>query len=399
MDLELSADELSFRDEVRAFFADELPEHLRRGQRLNPGFFSEPEIGVEWNRILHKKGWAAPGWPKEYGGTGWTLTQRHIYELEYNRAGAPYLQMQGLRMVGPMLMRYGTDAQKAYYLPRILSGEDYWCQGYSEPEAGSDLAALKTRAIRDGNEYVINGSKIWTTHAHHANRMFALVRTSDGAKRQEGITFLLIDMDTPGITIRPIITMDGAHDVNQVFFSDVRVDVGNVVGAENGGWEVAKYLLEFERAGGMASGALRMALNRAHRLALATPTGNGTMLDDGHVAHRLAHILCDLDALEMLELTIMSRLDVGQNPGPIASVLKIRSSEIRQSISELSTEILGLDGLRWYPERPLHKNHFASAIEEEKATAVPIYFSERAHTIFAGSTEVQLSIIARSLLV
>jgi len=398
MDLDLSADEIAFRDEVRAFFRDNLPEPLKRGQRLNPGFFSEPDIGVPWNRILFEKGWIAPAWPKEHGGTGWSLTQRHIFEIEWNRAGAPYLQMQGLRMVGPVIMRYGTEAQKAFYLPRILSGEDYWCQGYSEPGAGSDLASLSTRAVADGDHYVVNGSKLWTTHAHYANRMFALVRTAETDKPQKGITFLLIDMDTPGIEVRSVITIDGAHDVNEVFLTDVRVPVANRIGEENGGWECAKYLLEFERAGGLASGQLRMALGRAHRLARATGDGARTALDDTAIAGRLADILCETDALEMMELTVMSQLDLGQNPGPVSSMLKVRGSEIRQAISELVTDILGIEAQLWHARRPLHHNRFADAHAEEAAAASAIYLSERAHTIFAGATEIQLSIIARSLL-
>ncbi|MBX3529384.1 MAG: acyl-CoA dehydrogenase family protein [Rhizobiaceae bacterium] len=398
MDLTLSPDDIAFRDEVRAFFADALPEPLRRGQRLNTGFFSEPEIGVAWNRILHARGWIAPAWPVEHGGTGWSLTQRHIFEVESNRAGAPYLQLQGLRMVGPVIMRYGTPAQKAYYLPRILSGDDYWCQGFSEPDAGSDLASLRTRAVRDGDHYVINGSKIWTSHAHHANRMFALVRTAETEKRQAGISFLLIDMDTPGIAVRPIVTMDGAHEVNEVFFTDLRVPVANRVGAENQGWECAKYLLEFERAGGFASGQLRMALDRLHRLARSTGRGNERVLDDPHIAGRMADILCDLDALEFMELGVMSQVDVGQNPGPVASLLKVRSSEIRQSISELATDVVGLEGLRWHAASPLLRNDFDTPLDEELAAAAPIYLSERAHSIFAGSTEIQLTILARSYL-
>ena len=398
MTLALTKDDLAFREKVRGFLDRALGEELRRGQRLNPGFFSEPEIGVAWNRILGEKGWAAPAWPVEFGGTGWTLTQRHIWDTETARAGAPYLQVQGLRMIGPVIQRYGSPEQRAFYLPRILSGEDYWCQGYSEPGAGSDLAALKTRAVRDGDHYVVNGSKIWTTHAHHANRMFGLFRTSSTGDRRAGITFLLLDMDMPGIEVRPIITMDGEHEVNEVFFKDVRVPVANRLGEEDRGWDVAKYLLEFERGGGMASGELRAALNRAHRLARALSRNEAPVLDDPGISARMAGLLAEMDAYEMLELTIMTQLDTGQNPGPVSSILRVRVTELRQAISELTVDIVGERGLRWYRERPLLRHDFANELDEEIAAAAPIYLSDRAHTIFAGSTEIQLSIIARSFL-
>jgi acyl-CoA dehydrogenase len=398
MNLDLAPADLAFRDEVRAFLDANLTEDLKRAQRLNTSFVTEPEIGLAWHKILYRKGWIAPGWPKEHGGTGWSLTQRYIFDLECARAGAPYLHMMGLRMVGPVIMGHGTPAQKSHYLPRILSGEDYWCQGYSEPEAGSDLAALKTRARRDGDDYVLNGSKIWTTHAHHANRMFGLVRTAESAKRQDGITFLLFDMKSPGITVRPIITIGGDHEVNQVFFDDVRVPVANRLGEEGRGWQVAKYLLEFERGGGFATGSARALFQRLVRLANAARRGNRAAIDDPDIARRLGEIGSDIDALEMMDLMLLSELEAGQSPGVAASVMKLRASEIRQSISTLAVELLGSAALRWQPTRPLHHAAIDAPEVQERAAAVPIYLNERAHTIFAGSSEVQLGIISKAML-
>lgn len=250
MKLAFSPEHEAFRDEVRRFLDSALTDDLREAQRRCPGIFLDYEHNIVWHRILYRQGWIAPSWPKRYGGTGWDLTRRYIWTTESTLADAPSLAPMGLGMCGPMLMGHGTEEQKAYYLPRILSGEDYWCQGYSEPGAGSDLASLKLKADSDGDHYVLNGTKIWTTHAHVANRMFCLVRTDAGGRPQQGITFLLLDMETPGITVEPIVFASGAHEVNQVFFDDVRVPKANRVGEENQGWTVAKYLLEFERGGG-----------------------------------------------------------------------------------------------------------------------------------------------------
>ena len=261
MDISFSEEHEAFRAEVRAFLEEALTDELKEAARFCPGIFLDYEHNMAWHKILYEKGWIAPSWPKEFGGTGWDLTQRYIWSTEATLAGAPSTAPMSLGMVGPMLIGCGTKEQQDYYLPRILSGEDYWCQGYSEPGSGSDLASLKLRAQRDGDEYVLNGSKIWTTHAHYANRMFCLVRTNDSGKPQEGITFLLFEMDTPGITVEPIVFASGTHEVNQVFFEDVRVPVANVVGQENQGWSVAKYLLEFERGGG-GSASYQTALTR-----------------------------------------------------------------------------------------------------------------------------------------
>src|SRR3569832_127458 len=281
MNLDLSAEDCAFRDEVRAFLEQSLPAYLREAGRNPTSVFTDKEHSLAWQRILHARGWAAPAWPKDHGGPGWSVMQRYIFATECARAHAPSLSPMGLRMVGPCIMRYGTEAQKAHYLPRILSGEDYWCQGYSEPGAGSDLASLQSRATSDGDDYVLNGTKIWTTHAHWANCMFCLVRTRFDGMPQAGITFLLLDMASPGISVKPIVTLAGEHEVNQVFFDDVRVPKTNRLGEENHGWSVAKYLLVFERGGASGAG-LKSALKRLRAMAAAAADGAGNRrLDDG----------------------------------------------------------------------------------------------------------------------
>ncbi len=392
MRLALTADERTFRDEVRAFLADNVTPDLVRAQNLTPSVFAEPEITLPWQRKLHAKGWVAPLWPKEHGGPGWTPTQVYIFESECARAEAPRLSPLGVRMVGPVIIGFGSPAQKAHYLPRILSGEDYWCQGYSEPGAGSDLASLSTRAGRDGDHYIVNGSKIWTTHAHHANRMFALLRTSEGARKQDGISFFLIDMTSPGITVRPIKTIGGDHEVNQVFFDDVRVPAANLVGSEGSGWSYGKYLLEFERGSGISALRLRASLDRARQAALKFSA------DDDDIARRLADISIDIDSLEMTELRVLSNLESGQNPGHISSLVKLRMSEITQAITVVAMEALGPHALAMEPARPLYGLNHAPAVDEEALPVVARYLDSRAFTIFGGTSEVQREILAKAML-
>lgn len=394
MDLSFTPAEREFQAEVRAFLDEKLTPDLKRSHALTPSVFSDPPVGNRWQRILYENGWAAPLWPKEYGGTGWTLAQRYIWEVESALAGAPSVTPMGLRMVGPVIMKFGTQAQKDFYLPRMLKAEDYWCQGYSEPGSGSDLASLKTRAVRDGDYYVVNGSKIWTTHAHHANRMFALVRTSDEPKKQDGISFLLIDMKTPGISVRPIVTIGGDHETNQVFFDDVRVPVENRVGAEGQGWSYGKYLLEFERGGAMSSGRLRAVLAHIEKL-----TALYSLSEDPAIRLRLSQVEIDIDALEMTELRIMSSLQTGQNPGPVSSSLaKLRNSEIKQALTTLAVDVLGTDALAWQSHRPLYELNEPPMIPEDALTAVPEYLNSRAYTIFGGTSEVQRDIIAKAVI-
>jgi acyl-CoA dehydrogenase len=392
MDLVLTAADRKFRDEVRAFLAEAVPPAMRRAEALTTGFVSDPDVAFGFNKALVRKGWSVYAWPKEHGGMGWTPVERYIFEVECARAGAPSFNSQGVRMVGPVIMHYGTTAQKEHYLPRIASGEHRWCQGYSEPGAGSDLAALKTKAVADGDHYVVNGQKIWTSYAHKANRMFMLVRTSSEGKRQDGITFLLLDINLPGITIRPIVGSGGDHEVNEVFFDDVRVPKAGRIGEENKGWEVAKYLLEFERGAGMLAGRARARYVRL--LALVRRYAP----DDAEIETRASEIGTDLDAMEMIELSLLSALQAGTSPGPTASLLKLRWSQIRQAMSELAVEAAGEAALRWIPERPLYETLQLPPEEEELLALVPRYFNDRALSILAGTSEVQVGILARSLL-
>jgi acyl-CoA dehydrogenase len=391
----LDDDDLAFRDEVRDFLRERLTPDLVRATRLNTSVFSEHEVCMRWHRALHARGWVAPAWPVEHGGTGWPLVRRWIWETELARAGAPPLSPMGLRMAGPVIMRFGTPAQRAHYLPRMLSGEDTWCQGYSEPGSGSDLASLSTRAVRDGDHYVVDGTKIWTTHAHHANRMFALVRTgAESARRQDGISFLLIDMASPGITVRPIRSASGDHEVNQVFFDGVRVPVTDRIGDEGQGWTVAKYLLEFERGGAIAAARLRAALERL--VALAERRG---LLDDPDLALAISAVEVDVDALEATELRVMATMQVGQNPGGlVSSMLKLRWSEIQQSITRLGVRLLGADALAWERARPMHDAVSAAGLDDASRPLVAQYLNARAYTIFGGSSEIQREIVAREVL-
>ena len=384
-----------FRAEVRAFLAAQLTPEMVRASELNTSVFAEPDIGMDWHRRLYRQGWVAPAWPVEYGGTGWSLEQRWIFETECAAAGTPALSPLGLRMAGPVIMRFGTPEQKAHYLPRMLAGDDYWCQGYSEPGSGSDLASLATRAMRDGDHYVINGTKIWTTHAHFANRMFALVRTGEPTvKKHEGISFLLIDMAFPGITVRPIRGVSGDHEVNQVFFDDVRVPVTCRLGDEGQGWTIAKYLLEFERGGAIAAGRTHAALRRVLRLIDGGSGGTLRSLEPDD-ALAIAAVEVDLRALEATELRVMSTLSVGQNPGSVSSVLKLRWIEIHQSVTRLGLRLMGADALAWETQRPLHRHDADAVLDEAARPLVAGYLNARAFTIFGGTSEIQREIIAR----
>jgi acyl-CoA dehydrogenase len=396
MDLTFSAEERAFERQVRDFIAENLTPEVKRATALTPSVFSDPDIGMAWQRALNKRGWGAPGWPVEHGGPDWTPAQRWIFESESARAGVPNVNVMGVKMVGPVIIGFGSQQQKDFYLPRILSGEDYWCQGYSEPGSGSDLASLRTRAVRDGDDYVVNGTKIWTTHAHHANRMFALVRTNDTERQQDGISFILIDMKTKGITTRPILTIGGDHEVNQVFFDDVRVPVANRVGEEGKGWTYGKYLLEFERGAGIASAKLREALRSITDLAQSDLTGRA--IDDPDIAMKMSEIEVDIDALEMTELRVLSALQTGQNPGAVSSVLKLRNSEIRQAVTRLGADVIGHDALAVEPARPFYRLNHEPATPEDMLTIMPEYLNGRAYTIFGGSSEIQREIIAKLML-
>ncbi len=397
MDIRLLPEHERFRDEVRTFLESALDDDLRDGARFCPGVFQDYETNIRWHRILYKQGWIAPSWPKQYGGTGWDLMQRHIWTTEASLAGAPGVAPMGLGMCGPMLIGHGTPEQRAFYLPRILSGEDYWCQGYSEPGAGSDLASLKLRADIDGEHYVLNGTKIWTTHAHYANRMFCLVRTDFSGKPQQGITFLLLDMDIPGITVEPIVFVSGEHEVNQVFFDNVRVPRSNRVGAENDGWSVAKYLLEFERGG---SGAARMqaSLTRLKKLAALIKTGEGSLADDPAFARKIAIAEIDLTAIQYTEFRILAALSRGGSPGPESSILKNLGSNMSMRISELAVEAIGYYGSPHQPEARTVGSNVAPIGPNEGIVALPNYLNYRAMSIAGGTNEVQKNIVAKLVL-
>jgi len=396
MDIAFSPQDLAFQDEVRSFLSKEFTVELREAAARQSGVFADAGLNRRWHRVLFEKGWIAPAWPKQYGGTGWTAVQRYIFDTECAAAGTPALPAMGLQMCGPCLMGYGTEEQKAFYLPRILSGEHYWCQGYSEPQSGSDLASLQTRAIREGAVYVVNGSKIWTTHAQFANWMFLLVRTSTEGKPQTGITFLLLDMKTPGLTVKPIITMSGEHEVNQCFFDNVRIPVANRVGDENQGWTVAKYLLEFER-GGVYSPRLRGMLRKVKKIASAEQDGWGaTIRDNARFQHKMAEAEIAISAIEFTERRIISQLSAG---GPVgdatASMLKLKGSETMQFVTELALEALGLYAAA--DQRPaLDRGSNNPPIGPDYGVTVTArYLNTRAATVYGGSSEVQRNILAR----
>jgi alkylation response protein AidB-like acyl-CoA dehydrogenase len=382
----------AFRAEVRDWLAAHLPPDIREATAKATSVFVDKPFVLAWQKILHQRGWVAPLWPREYGGPGWSDAERLIFEAEYGAAGAPMLSPMGLRMVAPCIMRFGTPEQKAHYLPRLLSGEDYWCQGYSEPQSGSDLASLQLRAVRDGDHYVLNGSKIWTTHAHHANKMFALVRTARDGRPQDGITFLLLDMATPGITVRPIYALSGDHDFNQVFFDNARVPVSGRLGDEGAGWGVAKYLLEFERASAYST-SLRASWAR---LKAAIETEG--LADEAGFIRRLSLLAMEIDAIAALEGRVFALMMAGGSPGPMASLLKVQGTEAQQRLQELAVDIAGPFAVPdQFAARQPGSN--AEAIGPAEAMlAAPRYFNGRAASIYGGSNEIQRGIMAKLLL-
>jgi alkylation response protein AidB-like acyl-CoA dehydrogenase len=400
LELDLGPQDEAFRTEVRRFLDENLTEDLREAGRKTGGVFAEFAASQRWHKVLANRGWSAPSWPKEYGGTGWTATQRYIFSRECTAVDAPRIFTMGVRMVGPVIMKFGTPEQKARYLPDIVSGESVFCQGYSEPGAGSDLASLKTRAVRDGDDYVIDGTKIWTTGAHVANRMFCLVRTSSEGKPQDGISFVLIDsMDRPGLTVKPIVTLAGDHEVNQVFFDNVRTPVANRIGPENAGWTVAKYLLEFERGGDAYTPNLHARLEDVRRIASEeTADGAGRLIEERDFATRMAEAEIAIHGLEMIELQVLSDLSRGRNPGAVSSLMKIRGSETLQIIDHLGVEALGLYAAPFEPQARLLGHNQPTVTPEYGITAAPLYLNNRASTIYAGSNEIQRNIIAKAIL-
>ena len=390
MDLNYSAEETAFRDEVRGWLSQNLPTDLR-DKVTNYQDLTKDDL-LRWHKILAKKGWVAPDWPVEWGGTGWNVVQRYIFEEELGYAGTPPLVSFGLRMCAPVLFRFGTDAQKKRYLPRIYQGEDFWCQGYSEPGSGSDLASLKTRAVRQGDHYVVTGQKIWTTLAHYADWIFCLVRTdAKSEKRQEGISFLLIDMKTPGITVRPIILMDGGHDVNEVFFDEVKVPVENLVHEEGKGWTVAKHLLGYERMGTGRIGGSKRELATLKELAATQMKDGKPLMDDPRFRDRLSRVEVELMALEITNLRFLDQLRGGKPPGAEVSLLKIKGTEIQQSITELMMQAAGPFAQAFRPVDNMDFDHFTARLAAR-------YCNMRKTSIYAGSNEIQRNIIAKMTL-
>ncbi len=394
MDLNYSAGDEAFRAEVRAFLAANLPAELqdkvRRHLRL------KREDYVRWHKIVAKQGRAAPAWPVEYGGPGWDATQRHIWEEECAIAGTPPILPFGVNMVAPVIMAFGSPEQKAYYLPRILDCTDWWCQGYSEPGAGSDLASLKTSAVREGDHYIVNGQKTWTTLGQHADMIFCLVRTDPNVRKQEGISFLLIDMKSPGITVRPIIMLDEDHEVNEVFFDNVRVPLANLVGKENKGWTYAKYLLGHERTGIAAVGRSKRELQFLKKVAGQQQKHGRPLLEDPLFAARVANLEIELMALEVTVLRTIAQ--EAQGPGPQASVLKVRGSEIQQALAELMMEAVGPQALPFDPAYLDGEREHALGGDDDAAPLAGYYFNLRKTSIYGGSNEIQKNIISQMIL-
>lgn len=395
MDNLTSADDKAFRDEVRAFIDAELSPDLRAAGRACAGIYCDYPDANRWHRILARRGWSVPSWPVEYGGTGWTPKQQYVFDREMATAGAPLITPNSTRFVAPVIIAFGTAEQKARYLPAIRSGDDWWAQGYSEPGSGSDLASLRCSAVRDGDDFIVNGSKIWTTHAHFSNRIFCLVRTKTDGRPQAGISFLLFDLDLPGVEIRPIISMSGEHELNEVFFRDVRVPHTALLGAENEGWAVAKYLLQHERSGTWTP-LLRARLVQLRARALDVPgDGVARMIDDPGFLRRLAEVETFMDALEVAELRMLTGADHGRPVSSlVSSMMKVQGTELRQRLTELSVAVAGRSAwVAFEPGRQLQDVDLDWGVQ-----AMSTYLNDRAASIYGGTNEVQRNIIARAVL-
>lgn len=396
MNINFDEAELAFRDEVRAFLSEALPADI--AAKVKKLKHLSKEDHQRWQRILNKKGWYATHWPVEHGGTDWTPSQKHIFDEESAAYGAPRIVPFGVNMVAPVIIKFGSEQQKSRYLPRILSGEDWWCQGYSEPGAGSDLASLKTRAVRDGDHYIVNGQKTWTTLGQHANMIFCLVRTDTEVQPQRGISFLLIDMNDPGITVRPIITLDGEHEVNEVFFDDVKVPVENLVGEENKGWTYAKYLLTYERTGLAGIGASKAALHRLKEIAMDQRKNGKPLLEDPVFRNRVAEVEIDLMAAEITNLRIIAAVEGGGVPGAESSMLKVKGTEIRQAITALMRRAIGPYAQPFLPEEMDLDYEGEHLTNDYAASLAPHYYNMRKLSIFGGSNEIQKNIVSKMIL-
>jgi alkylation response protein AidB-like acyl-CoA dehydrogenase len=396
MDLEFSDEHRAFQKKVRAFVAKNLPADIQ--EKVTGGLKLERDDFVRWQNILSKQGWLAIGWPVEFGGPGWSAVQRFIFEEECSRAGAPNVVPFGTKMVGPVIYTFGSDEQKKYYLPRILNNQDWWCQGYSEPGAGSDLASLQTRAIRDGDHYIVNGTKTWTTLAQWADMMFCLVRTSTEGKRQAGISFFLIDMKLPGIEVKPITLIDGSREVNMVHLTDVRVPVANRVGEENKGWTYAKYLLQHERSGTAGVANSKAQINRLKKIAARERAGGRFLIDDPDFRRQIAEVEIELQALEYTDLRYVMTAASGQPVGAETSMLKLRGTEIQQRISELLMQAMGPYALPYLPEAMEYGWNEDPVGPAVAPPLAPAYFNKRKTSIYGGSNEIQRDILAKMVL-
>lgn len=396
MDLRLSAEEEAFRADVRAWLDQRLPAALRA--KVTGGKRLKREDYLAWHALLRERGWLAWHWPTEHGGAGWTPIQKHLFEEACVAAGAPRVVPFGVNMLGPVLIRYGSKEQQDHYLPRILNDDDWWAQGYSEPGAGSDLASLTTRAVRDGDHYVVNGQKTWTTLGHHANQMFCLVRTDPSAKPQKGISFLLIDMDAPGVEVRPIITLDGEHEVNEVWLTDVRVPVENLVGEENEGWTYAKYLLTYERTGIAGVAYSKAMLQHLKRVATDQKKDGRPLKDDPFFAARVGRLEIDLMAMDIFNLRVVAAAGAGKAPGVESSLLKIKGTQIRQEATDLLRRALGPYALPFVPEQ-FDEGWNEEPIGPDYAAPLAVqYFNMRKISVYGGSNEIQRNIVAKTML-
>jgi alkylation response protein AidB-like acyl-CoA dehydrogenase len=395
MNLDFTCEEQAFRLEVRDFLAAELPADIRERVRLGRRLSADDH--VRWQNILSRRGWLAGGWPREHGGPGWGPVERHIFDEECAAAHAPTVVPFGVSMVAPVIMKFGSETQQRHYLPRILSNQDWWCQGYSEPGAGSDLAGLRTRAVREGDHYVVSGQKTWTTLGQHANMMFCLVRTDPEAKKQAGISFLLIDMQSPGISVRPIVTLDGAHEVNEVFLDEVRVPVANRIGEEGQGWTCAKFLLTHERTGIAGLGHAKQALRHLKSLAGRIQHRDRPLLELPSFRQRVVKAELELMALEVTHLRVLAAARDGGAPGAESSLLKVRGSELRQELSELTRRALGPLALPYFPDF-LYGDESLEPERAEQAAIGAQYLNRRKLSIYGGSNEIQKSIVAKTLL-
>ena len=395
MNLSFSEEDLGFQNEVRSFIADNYPADIKN--KMDNGIPLSKEDILTWQRILSKKGWFAVNWPEEYGGTGWSVTQKHIFQNELASANTPTLVPFGVSMCGPVIYSFGTQEQKDKFLPGIINNDVWWCQGYSEPGSGSDLASLKTKAVKDGDHYIVNGTKTWTTMAQHADWIFCLVRTETTDIKQQGISFLLIDMKTPGVEVKPIITIDGSHEVNMVYLDNVKVPVENLIGEEGAGWNIAKFLLAHERTGIGGIPALKREIRRLREITSELPLGEGFLKDDELFMDKLNKLEIDLLAAEYSELRTLASMSKGGHPGPESSILKIKGTDLQQGLSDLFVEAIGYYAHPFMSEEDLASNEGRIG-PDFAANVMPHYLNYRKVSIYGGSNEIQRNVIAKAVL-